>query len=173
MHNGDEYVFPWDVKWPASSTDGHLALFDGSTGKKIKDWWSVPTVPTNISSFNNDSWYLTSSTWVTSVNGNHWAVTGIQTTSNLKTSLSDNSDTYYPSQKAVKTAVDAKQDTLVSWNNIKTVNNESILWSWNISVGTLTAETVVSGDSGTTYTIKVSNSEPASWTPATTITFVI
>jgi hypothetical protein len=31
---------------------------------------------------------------------------------------------------------------------------------------------VVSGDSGVTYTIKVSNSDPASWTPATTITFV-
>lgn len=32
--------------------------------------------------------------------------------------------------------------------------------------------TVVSGDSGITYTIKVSSSAPASWTPATTITFV-
>jgi hypothetical protein len=31
---------------------------------------------------------------------------------NKKTGLSDNSDTYYPSQKAVKTAVDAKQDSL-------------------------------------------------------------
>lgn len=31
---------------------------------------------------------------------------------NKKTSLTDNSDTYYPSQKAVKTAVDAKQDAL-------------------------------------------------------------
>lgn len=33
--------------------------------------------------------------------------------------------------------------------------------------------TVVSGDSWTTYTIKVSNSAPASWTPNTTITFVV
>lgn len=32
---------------------------------------------------------------------------------------------------------------------------------------------VVSGDSWTTYTIKVSNSAPASWTPNSTITFVI
>jgi len=31
---------------------------------------------------------------------------------NKKTSLADNSDTYYPSQKAVKTAVDAKQNSL-------------------------------------------------------------
>ena len=38
--------------------------------------------------------------------------------------------------------------------------------------GKLSAETVVSGDSGTTYTVKVSSSAPASWTSATTITFV-
>lgn len=34
-------------------------------------------------------------------------------------------------------------------------------------------ETVVSGDTWTTYTIKVANSDPTSWTPATTITFVV
>ena len=33
-------------------------------------------------------------------------------------------------------------------------------------------ETVVSGDSWTTYTIKVSNSDPASWTASNIITFV-
>ncbi len=32
-----------DVVWPASATDGHLALFDWATGKLIKDWWAVPT----------------------------------------------------------------------------------------------------------------------------------
>jgi hypothetical protein len=30
----------------------------------------------------------------------------------------------------------------------------------------------VSGDSGTTYTLKVSNTAPWAWTPNTTITFV-
>jgi hypothetical protein len=54
--------------------------------------------------------------------------------SNKKTTLTDNSDTYYPSQKAVKIAVDAKQDTLVSGTNIKTINNESILGSGNLVV---------------------------------------
>lgn len=34
-------------------------------------------------------------------------------------------------------------------------------------------DTVVSGDSGTTYTIKVSNSNPASWTANNVITFVL
>ena len=64
----------------------------------------------------------------------------------------------------------AVQPTLVSGTNIKTINSTSLLGSGNISV--LTAETVVSGVSGTTYTIKVSSSAPASWTPNTTITFV-
>lgn len=27
-----------------------------------------------------------------------------------------------------------KQDTLVSWTNIKTINNQSILWAWNIDI---------------------------------------
>ena len=33
----------WDVVWPASSTDGHLAVFDWATWKLIKDGGSVPT----------------------------------------------------------------------------------------------------------------------------------
>ena len=46
---------------------------------------------------------------------------------NKKTTLADDSDTFYPSQKAVKTAVDAKQDTLVSGTTIKTINGQSVL----------------------------------------------
>ena len=111
----------WDVYWPSSATNWHLAVFDWATGKIIKDWGAVPTVPTKVSDLNNDSWfitssyhdstkqdtisdlttirsgasawatalqsgdnvseltndagYLTSSTWVTSVNGNHWDIT--------------------------------------------------------------------------------------------------
>lgn len=33
----------WDVKWPDSATDWHLAVFDWATGKLIKDWGSVPS----------------------------------------------------------------------------------------------------------------------------------
>jgi len=66
----------------------------------------------------------------------------------------------------------AVQPTLVSWTNIKTVNWNSLLWSWNVSVWTLTAETVVSGDSWTTYTIKKSTTAPTS-ASNTTITFVV
>ena len=184
-----------DVTWPSSSTDADIALFDWATWKIIKDSWKklsnyqtalstqtaysskgtatkVPTITTNT------LWQVTAISEtnitfpVTSVNGSTWAVTGLQTTSNLKTSLTDNSDSYYPSQKAVKTAVDGKQATLVSGTNIKTVNWNSLLGSWNVSVWTLTAETVVSGDSWTTYTIKKSTTAPTS-ASNTTITFVV
>lgn len=71
----------------------------------------VPTITTNT------LWQVTAITEtsitfpVTSVNWSTWAVTWLQTTANLKTDLTDDSDTYYPSQKAVKTAVDGKQDS--------------------------------------------------------------
>lgn len=61
---------------------------------------TIPTVPTNVSDFNNDAGYLTSSTGVTSVNGSTGAVTGLQTTGNLVTSVSSAStDAQYPSAK--------------------------------------------------------------------------
>lgn len=144
----DIYATAWaawagDVTWPSSSTNGHLAVFDWTTGKLIKDWWAVPTVPTKTSQLTNDSGYLTSSTWVTSFNGSRWAVTYTAPVTSV------NGNTW-----AVTVTVPTK---------VSDLTNDS---------GFLTAETVVSWDSGTTYTIKVSNSDPTSWTPATTITFV-
>jgi|694.fasta_scaffold69051_3 hypothetical protein len=41
-------------------------------------------------------------------------LTGVEKTSNKKTNLTDNSDTFYPTQKAVKTAVDAKENTITA-----------------------------------------------------------
>lgn len=68
--------------------------------------------------------------------------------------------------------------TAWSWINI-TSNQISNTWvtsfngnTWAVTY-TAPAETVVSGDSWTTYTVKVANSDPSSWTPATTITFVV
>lgn len=100
--------------WYATSKQNTLTWQTAYTSK----WTStkVPTISTN------SLWQVTSITEtsiafpVTSVNWSTWAVTGLQTTSNLKTGLSDNSDTYYPSQKAVKTAVDGKQDKATSWS---------------------------------------------------------
>lgn len=44
-----------DVSWPASSVDGHLAVFDWTTGKVIKDWWTIPTPTTVVDDLNTQS----------------------------------------------------------------------------------------------------------------------
>lgn len=45
----------WDVSWPSSSVDGHLAVFDWNTGKLIKDGWAIPTPTTVIDNLNSTS----------------------------------------------------------------------------------------------------------------------
>lgn len=86
--------------------------------------------------------------WVTSQGFITNVVTALgftpENVSNKKTDLTDNSDTFYPTQKAVKTAVDGKQNTLVSGTNIKTINGSSVLGSGDLVVaGSLPAGTVL------------------------------
>lgn len=45
----------WDVSWPSSSVDGHLAVFDWTTGKIIKDWWAIPTPTTVVDDLSTQS----------------------------------------------------------------------------------------------------------------------
>ena len=58
----------------------------------------------------------------------------IETSSIATTFGSTTSDSKVPSEKLVKTSLDAKQATLVSGTNIKTVNNNSLLGSGNINI---------------------------------------
>ena len=58
----------------------------------------------------------------------------IETSSIATTFGSTTSDSKVPSEKLVKTSLDAKQATLVSGTNIKTVNNNSLLGSGNITI---------------------------------------
>lgn len=67
--------------------------------------------------------------------------TVLEKTANKKTNLTDNSDDYYPTQKAVKTAVDTKQD------NLTTTTVEITVADW---------------DGGTTVTKTVSGMKPTS-----------
>ena len=55
-----------------------------------------------------------------------------------------------------------KQDTLVSWTNIKTVNSNSLLWSWDVTV----QETLVSGTN-----IKTINNNSLLWSGNITISW--
>lgn len=43
----------WDVNWPASSTDGDLAMFDGATWKLIKDGWALTTKVFTLANIND------------------------------------------------------------------------------------------------------------------------
>ena len=45
----------WDVVWPNSAVDGHLAVFDWATWKKIKDGWTIPTPTTVVDDLNSTS----------------------------------------------------------------------------------------------------------------------
>jgi len=49
------WAWGWDVSWPSSSVDGHLAVFDWATGKIIKDWWAIPTPTTVVDNLNSTS----------------------------------------------------------------------------------------------------------------------
>jgi hypothetical protein len=57
----------WDVTWPNSSTDWHLAVFDWSSGKIIKDWWAVPTPTTVVDA-------LDSTSTTSALSANQWKV---------------------------------------------------------------------------------------------------
>ena len=35
-------TWTWDVTWPNSSVDWHIAVFDSTSWKIIKDWWPIP-----------------------------------------------------------------------------------------------------------------------------------
>lgn len=108
----------------------------------------IPTVPTNVSSFTNDAGYITNSALT-----DYAKKSEIPDVSNLatKSELLDYAPvehthvvadiTDFPeipdiSNLATKAEVNAKQDTLVSGTNIKTINGTSLLGSGNITIET-------------------------------------
>lgn len=228
VQDWEDWIDVGAVIWPNSSTDGDVVLFDGATGKLVKDSWKK--LPTKVSDLSNDSGFITStvnnlenyylksqtytkaevdsmisnfggfevvstlptadiktnviyllwpiwswadkyeewiysdSTWVkiweTSVDLSNYFNTSTQTsdaitewstnlflTASERTILWNTSWTNTGDQTAsdfdikdltdstgLRTTWSGKQDALVSGTNIKTVNNESILGSWNISI---------------------------------------
>ena len=150
-YDGYATTIAWKVWWPASSVDWHIVLFDGITWKLVKDSWVGLSSKQDALSTQTAYTSQWSATVVPVISTNSlWQVTSI-----VPTNIT------FP-------VTSVGGSTGAVW--LKTINNTSIVGSGNITA--LTSETVVSGDSGTTYTIKVSNSAPASWTPNTTITFV-
>ena len=179
---------------------GNIVTHNASEFATSAQWWKADSAlqpNDNISELNNDTWYIT---WV------NWGSVGwtLSNQVDLQNALNAKADdngvvhttwaetingtkTFWTSPVVPSKTADAtniwtaiateaqvykKQDTLVSWTSIKTVNWNSLLGSGNVSVWTLTAETVVSGDSWVTYTIKKSTTAP-SWAGSNTITLVV
>ena len=106
---------------------------------------TIPTVPTSNTAFTNDAGYITSD-----------ALNGYATTGDVQTATADMAtktwvgnqgyltehqslSNYYTKSETsgateISTALASKQDQLVSGTNIKTINNESILGSGNITI---------------------------------------
>ena len=94
------------------SGDGILSTTGGGVADSVA-WENVVGRPTNLSQFTNDSGFITNSAL------DNYA---------LKSEIPDSSNL------ATKTELNAKQDTLVSGTNIKTINGTSILGSGNIVI---------------------------------------
>lgn len=149
------------------------------------NWAVTVTVPTKVSDLTNDSWYTTNTGTITSVKMNGSTVsssweadlwTVITSHQSIKT-INNNSLVWSGNvtinEPIVNSTAPSSPTEWMIWYDTTNDVLKTYDWSnWNEAWGGDPA-TVVSGDSWTTYTIKVSNSAPASWTPNTTITFVV
>jgi hypothetical protein len=97
-----------------SEISGTPSLATVATSGDYDDLINKPTIPTNVSELNNDSGFITSYTETDPI-FTASAAHGIQAND--------------------ITTWNGKQDALVSGTNIKTINNQTILGSGNISVG--------------------------------------
>lgn len=108
------------ASWDAKSD------FSGSYND-LTDKPTIPTVPTSNTAFTNDAGYITSD----ALSG-YAETTAVTAVDNVLTAHT--ADTNIHVTTAQTAAWDAKQDALVSGTNIKTINNESILGSGNITI---------------------------------------
>ena len=53
--DGADGQWSGDVLWPASACDWNLAVFDGTSGKLIKDWGAIPAPTTVVDNLNSTS----------------------------------------------------------------------------------------------------------------------
>ena len=105
---------------------------------------SIPTVPTNVSAFTNDSGYITNAALNGYATENWVGQQGYITSSALNG---------YATENYVDTGLASKQAILVSGTNIKTINNQSILGSGNLAIssrniGEIVSSTIPLSDAG-------------------------
>ena len=102
-----------------------------------------------------------------------WLQSEITSSNKLDADLVDDSTSTNKFVTAAnKTTWNWKQDALVSWTNIKTVNGTSILWSWDIVTPNTTYSTATSTTSGLVKlwsdTVQSVSANAVSWTASRT-----
>lgn len=190
-----------DVTWPSGAVNECIAVFDGTTGKAIKDSQvKVATINTQTFSLSSTSdltnaskayaWYALWKTPFILYNGEVYSFHG----------YSDSTMTFYTIPSGIETVSNSISALKLKWLSIAISwgSATSITATWGQIVKYLDTnidysspytptyngspatkkyvddhDTVVSGDSGVTYTIKVSNSDPTSWTASNIITLVL
>ena len=101
---------------------------------------TIPTVPVNVSAFNNDAGYLTQHQSLVNYiqkSGTAGLVKNdgtVDTTQYLSSLPVHNHDDRYYTESEMDTALNSKQDSLISGTNIKTINNTSLLGTGNINI---------------------------------------
>lgn len=134
------------------------ALATVATTWSYSDLSNKPTIPTDTSDLTNGAWFITGITswdvttalWYTPYSSSNpsWYVTSSIINDTAYASSWNADTTHAPTKNAVydkistmDTTISWKQDTLVSWTNIKTINSNSILWSGNLDIDWLPSQT--------------------------------
>ena len=140
--DGNDYeVWTGNVVWPSSATDGHLAVFDWTTWKLIKDWWVVPS-PTIVV----DNLTTQSSTSALSANQ------GYVLNGNV------NTKTFYLSSTSDLTTAQAAYDWYRAGKTpIIVLYNQTYVFSWKVSenISFIKAKTSITNNPNESYTQRV------------------
>lgn len=190
----------WDVTWPNGATNECIAVFDGTTGKAIKDSQvKVETINTRTFSLSSTSatstgtsiynWYSAWKTPFVLYSDKIYTFKGFSGgvmtfwTAPTSTTKFNNQETgldvdrlQFTISGGACTSIASATVTLMSVLDTGTNYSTPYTPQYNGSPATKKYvddhDTVVSGDSGVVYTIKVSNSDPTSWTASNIITLV-
>lgn len=135
-----------DVTWPSSATNWHLAVFNWTTGKVIKDWWAVPTV-------NNGTLTITQ-------NGTSKGTFTANQSSAATIALTD---TTYESKAAA------------SWGTAVSLVTTGEKYTWNNKQNALTTQTAYTSKGTATKvpTITTNTLWQVTWITETSITFPV
>lgn len=137
-----DWDWAWDVMWPATNTDSYIPQRDWADSKTLKSGIDPATLLTTTAWLKLDQTTPQTITWWQPIQNTLTASELVATDWDKK--LSSLAVATYPSLAElayvkgvtswIQSQLNWKQATLVSWANIKTINNTSILWSGDITI---------------------------------------